>query len=252
MTKSIFNGIVGGRGLLQKFFGRYDTLTGAKEYLKQPRFPNNLLNDIYEQVCENYKNGQDSKSLENWRFRLLTDYDEKNNKSQEKILEKEIAKWAGKSDRDNWANQVPTASGLCYPAGNTHCNIDIIHKKEDGIFDFFELKIKDKNPLFAAIEIMRYSLLYLFYRKENLSGGDPNLLCANKVNLKVAAPSRYYDKYKGLCVFEEMLSQGMLDFSARFRTQITFVFEYFPWEEEWDLQRQVQSFIEQHKRLCLE
>ena len=136
-------------------------------------------------------------SSENWRWEKKPGRSGRNT-SKEKILEKRIATELS----SDWVNQIPTASGLLNSkVGKLH-NIDLAHEISVGNYEFIELKWGSDTPLFAAFEIVKYGLLYLFSRKHAFELGyaleNKPVLTAHAVSLVVLAPSGYYDRYASL------------------------------------------------------
>lgn len=149
-------------------------------------------------VARMHKNWSDAHDLnprspsdENWRWEKKLDMSE-NNRSVEKRCEKEIAAGCG----EDWVNQVPTASGLLDGSSEKHCNIDLVHRIATTEYEFIELKHESGTPLYAAFEIVKYGLLYVFSRRyaEQLgySRTSKEILSARLVQLRVVAPYAYY------------------------------------------------------------
>jgi hypothetical protein len=127
----------------------------------------------------------------------------------------------------SWTNQVPVASGLVDGAGQNAGKparvgvraIDLIHRAADGTsYDFIELKMPPEKggetPLYAAIELLIYGLLYVFSRtllehpQKNRQDGLPQKLeksadegllsnATKRVNLYVVAPEKFYASKHG-------------------------------------------------------
>ena len=100
---------------------------------------------------------------------------------------------------------------------------------------------KAGSPLFAAMEILQYGLLYVFYR-DNLQDLEPeklkpetdSLLGATSIDLKVLAPDSYYKNRKGedykLESLEGIINEGLKAFLAdqKFIFKMHFEFQKFP------------------------
>lgn len=189
-----------------------------------------LLRAIYQRIQQNWNTGQRVSlrlaSAENWRWEKKLHISERNT-SREKQVEKCIAAVCG----EDWVNQVPTASGLLNSSSERHCNIDLVHRLSDEEFEFIELKFDSDTPLFAAFEILRYGLLYLFSRKFSTELGysalRKPLLQARVVHLCVLAPPEYYRPFSVLWLAREF-NDGMngLDLSG---CKLDFRFESMPW-----------------------
>lgn len=130
-------------------------------------------------------------SAENWRFLKRLDIAERNT-SPEVTLERRIAAVTG----DEWANQMPTASGLTGLAFDRHRHVDLVQRQSEDAYTFYELKVAADTPLFAAIEIVLRGLLYLFARRHLGDLGytlqAKPLLGARRVQLRVLAPAAFY------------------------------------------------------------
>ena len=137
----------------------------------------------------------------------------------------------------SWTNQVPVASGLVLGAGGNggkkRANpgvraIDLIHRSCDGTsYDFIELKMpgedSSETPLYAAIELLVYGLLYIFsrthmreleeMRKELKKNSNEGMLsnATKRVNLYVIAPEKFYDA-TDLSWLESELDEGLGEF----------------------------------------
>jgi hypothetical protein len=151
----------------------------------------NLLKGIASILKANWeKNGRRHGSKQNWRWKKQL-YIRDANQSREKQFEKAIVAKCGQE----WVNQVPTASGLTSSIAGKHCNIDLIHRLPDETCEFIELKYDSDTPLFAAFEILKYGLLYVFTRQHlnDLTVSlETDLFALNQVHLRVIAPAIYY------------------------------------------------------------
>jgi hypothetical protein len=172
-------------------------------------------------------------SWENWRWKKNLRFTPRS-VVDEKTIEKLIATDCG----DCWVNQIPTASGLLDKASETHCNIDLVKRTAKDTYEFIELKYDDATPLFAAFEILKYTLLLLISRERRedfkYSQERNPLLWARAVNLIVLAPANYYTAYSFRWLEAELNSA-----LARLSTSelvIRFAFEQMPWPHDLDCQ----------------
>jgi hypothetical protein len=162
-----------------------------------------LIRALYDHTVERWRavNGRFPRraSAENWRFTLNTKISERNT-SREKQVEKRIALLAeqGRLGKDEWANQIPVASGLLDQHADKKACVDLARRTGPGSFDLIELKLDPASghALFAAMEALRYGVLYLFSRRLGrdlgyVSGGS-GLLGAQRIRLVVLAPASYY------------------------------------------------------------
>jgi len=194
-----------------------------------------LIKEILKQVKSNWHGGE-STGTKNWRWEKQPQIDTKN-RSQEVRLERLIVN----TTNDDWVNQVPIASGLTR-GGDRRRAIDLAYRCGDGSYELIELKVDQKagSPLFAAMEILQYGLLYVFYR-EHLKTLEPKPLEAEKkkllgaaaIHLKVLAPESYYKNRKDeeyrLGPLKKMINEGLETFLAgrKFGFKMDFEFQKF-------------------------
>lgn len=182
----------------------------------------------------------------NWRFEKRTEIDPEH-PGPEVTLERAISRITD----PNWVNQCPTLSGLLDSGGRT-CNIDLI-RRTGTEYTFFELKFADGTPLYAAMEVLQYGIVYLFSRiYATPIGYDPARLeihRATHISLRVLAPSGYYpEEYRGwLRELEKTISCGLAHFiDKKHDASVTmdFAFEHFPAGFDW-----CPEYIRQDERL---
>jgi len=170
-----------------------------------------LIQKILDRIKINWHKEKSHSDNQNWRWEKNPDIGQKNT-SQEVVLERWIVRTTG----NDWVNQVPVASGLTRSAGGRRA-IDLVHRCGNGWHDFIELKV-DKGggtPLFAAMEILQYGVLYIFSRENARALGyqetDKELLRATGIHLKVLAPATYFKEYD-LSWLETRINSGLSDF----------------------------------------
>ena len=172
---------------------------------------------------------------ENWRFSKRKEIDP-NNVSPEVTLERAIVRITD----NNWGNQCPTFAGLLDPGGRV-CNIDLI-RRAGTEWDFIELKVRANTPLYAAIEILQYGIVYVFSRVYAVplkyDAEVLEVLRASAIHLQVLAPLGYYSDEcrQWLKCLEDVLSDGLSQFASDvtgFEGKIDFRFEAFPPEFTW-------------------
>jgi len=142
---------------------RFDTTTGCQELSRRKNCGDAfcLITDLYTKIDSKWTRRSYIKppSSKNWRLTQELKIAEANT-SKEKRLEKTIAKL----NDSRWFNQVPTASGLFGAHILGKASIDLVRKNSPAIYELVELKCKTNNPLYAAIEILLYGLLYIHAR----------------------------------------------------------------------------------------
>ena len=101
--------------------------------------------------------GYSNPSKENWRWKQHLELSPANT-SPEVGLERSIVDACG----DSWSNQMPTASGLVSSTADKRSAVDLVYRENPTTYSLIELKVGSNNPLFAAIEILRYGLLFVW------------------------------------------------------------------------------------------
>ena len=148
---------------------------------------------LYSLVERNGLSSTRAPSQKNWRLQKMPTISA-NNRSLEKRLEKAIVQDLG----EEWTNQMPTASGLV-TSGERQRNIDLVHLRDVREFELIELKVGSDTPLFAAIEILKNGITYLFSRRHREELGyresDQAPLWADVIHLRVLAPAEYFHGY---------------------------------------------------------
>lgn len=195
----------------------------------------NLVRSLDQRIFDNW-NGTPSNGIENWRFEKQEHLGDNNN-GPEVTLERTITKVTD----CNWANQVPTASGVVETA--TAHNVDLIHRCGSH-YSFVELKVNADTPLFAAFEILQYGLVFAFFRNNvqrlGYLGFPPErlqILRADAVHLRVLAPALYYrpEWLEWLRPFENALNTELQGFSTDvLGIPMDFGFEAFPDQFNWE------------------
>lgn len=172
-------------------------------------FAADLLKKVYNQIETNWENRLRKKppSPENWRFKPNEIID-KQNKNLEIQLQRAIVKIERNMPQDarKWTNHVPTASGLWDHKCDKHRAIDLVYvcpgRNRYDVVEFIELKVNRSGgyPLYAAIEVLLYGMLYIFSRRRlkemEYDVTKQPLLRAKEIHLVVLAPFKYYDGYQ--------------------------------------------------------
>lgn len=188
-----------------------------------------FLNAAYDRIHQNWrdavKGGYSKPSKENWRWKRHLETSP-NNKSLEVTLERAIVRATG----ENWSNQMPTASGLTGPAADKRGSVDLVYRSDAETYSLIELKVESDTPLFAAIEILLYGLLFVWSRNNRTKLGydlkAQPVLNASQLNLCVLAPQRYYEKYELGCLIAA-LKKTFNSFYYRKDLAITFQLTHF-------------------------
>jgi hypothetical protein len=188
-----------------------------------------LIEEIYEKIGNNWGNSTYHKmSEENWRFEKKRGISNEND-SPEVGLERAIINipqelWPDAAD---WVNQVPTASGLVDPNADGSRRIDLVHKCGDKEYEFIELKVGSDTPLYAAMEILKYGVLYIFAREHEEASKyvkkERDLLKAMSIHLRVLAPASYYAECN-LAWLEVCIDRGLANFLAN--RELSFLMDF--------------------------
>ena len=183
-------------------------------------------------IRSNCAPSQDNWSLRSTKHQHLIETAREND-SDEVTLERAIVqRWP-----KDWTYQMPVASGLFGSRTDKRRAVDLVFDHKNGHYEFVELKIKSDTPLHAAMEILKYGLVYLASRKdraENLAydGAVLPILRASRITLCVLAPQRYYGD-RDVAWLEDSINEG-LKRSAVPGLSIDFRFEQFkfPWDSD--------------------
>ena len=186
----------------------------------------NFLEASYAQIHNNWlaaiKAGYSNPSKENWRWKQNLKLSPENT-SPEVRLERSIVDACG----DSWSNQMPTASGLVGPAADKRAAVDLVYRENPTTYSLIELKVDADNPLFAAIEILMYGLIFVWSRnnKDRLGYDVKNqpVLATESVTLAVLAPSDYYRDFE-LKNLGSAINDGLAEFGGQYALGLGFEF----------------------------
>jgi hypothetical protein len=162
-------------------------------------------------------------SLQNFRWNKPRPSISSHNASPEVTLERALINACVHANRIDWSNQVPLISGIAGPRAYKRRAIDLVHRDENGGFEFVELKVCNRTPVYAAIEILLYGLLWLLSRRDrHLLGYASNpILDASILQLSVLAPADFYIAFRR-DDFPTALSTGLSILGKRFGVQMSF------------------------------
>lgn len=155
------------------------------------------------------------------------------NPSREVTLERELIKALTHSGDTKWSNQVPLISGIAghaKPHAGKRMAVDLVRQTRRG-FEFVELKINNGTPIFAAIEILLYGLLWLLSRRDRNRLGyvDNPILEARELCLSVLAPRDYYCEYTDLITpLTCAINEGLNTLGRQQAVKMAFRFSAFP------------------------
>ena len=82
-----------------------------------------------------------------------------------------LSRCAEQAGRVDWSNQVPIISGIAGSSAYKRRAVDLVRCLPDGGFNFVELKVASDTPLYAAIEVLNYGLLWLLSRETRVQLG---------------------------------------------------------------------------------
>lgn len=194
-----------------------------------------LIGAIYVKVASNLTGR--TPSGENWR---LTVNPAKDDKAKSRSRDKKIEVWLERRIIQLpgcWFNQVPTASGLVTEHSDKRGSIDLVHRCGDRSYEFIELKVASNNPLFAAMEILQYGILYILARRNKSiqrACKEKELINAAAIYLRVLAPMEYYEnecsEKVDLGWLESEINEGLKRFLKQESRNLNmdFKFEAFP------------------------
>jgi len=193
-----------------------------------------LVTAMYDCIENNLGKRPDGRapSSQNWQMRSTKDIHlispSSDNESAEVKLERAIVqKWP-----TNWTYQMPVASGLFDGYSDKRRAVDLVFDHQDDHYDLVELKVNLKagSPLYAAMEILGYGLVYLASRNDRAGNlkydaSDLPVLRANRITLCVLAPESYF-KSSQLMWLQCAINEG-LDRLAPSDLKMDFCFKKF-------------------------
>ncbi len=204
-----------------------------------------LLKALLDQVNKNWDAAPEAlknvlPNPENWRRRQNPILDP-NHPGNEVTLERVITQ----TTDGNWWNQVPVDHTLIRENGFRM--IDLVHRDGDDGRDFevIELKIGPAyTPLSAAAQVLKYGVVYAFYRSRYArilfpDAPRPELLNADRLTLIVLAPWEFYQGFtecRWLAGFESSLQKSLLHNSTTSGSNLPkmgFQFQSFPKTFAW-------------------
>lgn len=152
-----------------------------------------LVPKIYAQIDQNWQGRLPSKS--NWQLRRVVNLTA-HNQSPEVLLERAIVILAQRGLLEGWYNQMPIASGLINQNFDKKAAVDWVRYNGHSA-ELIELKCTSDTPLYAAFEILRYGLAYLFcyMHRKKFGFEDYSLMQLQKISLRVLAPHEFYDQH---------------------------------------------------------
>jgi hypothetical protein len=156
--------------------------------------------------------------------------------SPETSLERTIALLQPQNRK--WIHQVPVASGLLNASADRRRSIDLVVDLGDHVYEFIELKVASDTPLFAAMEILRYGIVYLCSRRHadelGYNAERIELFNATSICLTVLAPRTFYCKGYNLAWLEHSLNAGLKSLPAvSGLDHVEFRFKSFPEKFVW-------------------
>jgi hypothetical protein len=197
-----------------------------------------LVPKLYKIIHRNWngtvQTGQRSRSQENFRWHCPQTYIAGKNASAEVTFERALINALVKAGRNDWSNQVPLISGIVGPHAFKKRAVDLVHRQSDSSFEFVELKIKSDTPVFAAIEILVYGLLWLLSRRDReILGYDAGpMLDARELGLSVTAPRDYYSRY-AVAPLARVINDGFRELGEQHGVTMGFRFTAFPESFSW-------------------
>jgi hypothetical protein len=192
-----------------------------------------LVQDLFEVIERNWtlavRSDRRSLSNENFRWHRPQMAFAPHNKSSEVTLERALICALLRAERDDWSNQVPLISGIAGPHAFKRCAVDLVYRKNEGSFEFLELKVNSDTPVYAAVEILVYGLLWLLSRRDrkHIGYAEGPILDARQLMLSVLAPRSYYSRYS-IEPLASAINEGLVVLGKHHGATIGFSFKAFP------------------------
>jgi hypothetical protein len=197
-----------------------------------------LVPNLYKIIQRNWncavQTSQRSRSQKNFRWHCPQTYIAEKNASAEVTLERALINALVKAGRNDWSNQVPLISGIAGPHAFKKRAVDLVHRQGDSSFEFVELKIKSDTPVFAAIEILVYGVLWLLSRRDRkILGYEAGpMLDARELGLSVLGPRDYYSRYS-IEPLAKAINDGLRELGEQHGVTMGFRFTTFPESFSW-------------------
>lgn len=190
-----------------------------------------LIDDLWRQLVVNWVEGGCKSGGEvNWRWELRDNLSH-DNKSPEVVLQRNLMKLARTDPRakERWSNETPTASGLSEDSGGEPGHLDLAYQSSVDHVTLIELKVGSNTPVSAAIQLVIYALMLVLARTVNrqIKVTDARWLTFKRADLRVLAPTRFYDAFLGLGWYERDLNEAVRQFGNGHRLEMSFLFRCF-------------------------
>ena len=141
-------------------------------------------------------------------------------------------------------NQVPIISGIAGSSAYKRRAVDLVRCLPDGGFEFVELKVASDTPLYAAIEVLIYGLLWLLSRESRMQLGYRSnpILDAPALQLSTLAPAAFY---RGLPIFglATAIDYGIALLGRKHGVVMAFRAMAFPDDFRWSMDGDVSALV---------
>ncbi len=183
------------------------------------------------------QNGRRSYSQDNFRWHFPQTKIVDHNTSAEVTLERALIRALLKAGRNDWSNQVPLISGIAGPHAFKKRAVDLVQRRNEKVFEFVELKMQSDTPVYAAVEILVYGLLWLLSRRDReiLHYPAGPMLGAGELRLSVLAPRNYYSRYS-VEPLALAINDGLRKLGEQHGVTMSFRFTAFPESFSWPRQ----------------
>ncbi len=229
----------GVREVIDKGLGvdNYATRRSARQLAKCgiPPGAGALVSDVFETLDQNWKaNGRSSgTSRQNFRWRCPKTAISSHNRSAEITLERALIDALQRTDRRDWSNQVPLISGMGGPYAFRRRAVDLVQYRGGRSIEFVELKVESDTPVFAAVEILVYGLLWLLSRRNRQHSSEAcPILDADDLTLSVLAPRAFYCG-QDMDTIAKSVNDGLQALGERHGVTMRLRFTAFPLPFSW-------------------
>jgi hypothetical protein len=196
-----------------------------------------FVRSVFDPMRENWDRAlacSPAGSLHNFRWHAPQLHLSPHNRSPEVTLERRLMAACQALGRTDWSNQVPLVSGITDSHAGKRRAIDLVYHRPSGGFELVELKVGSDTPVYAALEILQYGILWLLSRRDRHRLGYEGrpIIEATSVQLSVLAPRPFFAPFD-LRELASALDTGLRILGAEWDVELGFSQWAFRPDFEW-------------------